>query len=243
MELRNRVVLVTGAAKRVGRAIALRLARHGCKLAIHYRYSAAEAAQTLADAEAAGAEVALFQADFLNLEACAALVSQVVARFGGMDVLINNAANFERMTIDSFDPAAWRETLQINLTAPVQLAHAARDSLRRRGGVVVNMCDMGVQRPAPTYLAYSVAKAGLETLTRMLAKGLAPEARAVGVAPGIVEWPEDYDTAKRERLLKGVPLGRAGTPEDVAALVEYLLREGDYISGAIIPLDGGRSVT
>jgi len=240
MDLTDRVVLVTGAARRVGRAIACRLARAGCRLAIHYRSSAADARRTAAACAAAGRPAELFPADLSDAAAAAGLVQAVVARFGRLDVLVNNASVFEPMTLADFSVAQWERTLRVNLTAPLVLAHAAHEALRQARGRVVNLCDAGTLRPWPDYLAYMVSKGALETLTRVLARALAPEVNVVGVAPGVAAWPDDYDQTRRERLLAKIPLRRAGSPEDIAAAVEFLLRDGDYITGVILPVDGGR---
>ncbi len=242
MNLHDRVVLITGAAKRVGRAIALRLAREGCHIAAHYHTSRAAAEALQAEIRGLGRECELFSADLNDADATDALVPAVIARFGRMDVLVNNASTFERMAITEFDRAAWERDLRVNLTAPMALAHAAAAELKRRGGRIVNLCDAATSRAWPDHLAYVVSKGGLETLTRALARALAPQVNVVGVAPGVAEFPESYDEETRARFIRRIPLGRAGSPEDIASLVAYLLREGDYITGAIIPVDGGRRI-
>lgn len=242
MELEGRVALVTGGARRVGRALALRLSQAGCRLAVHYRRSAKEAAATAADCRARGVQAEVFQADLNDTADATQLVQRVLTRFDRLDVLINNASVFERMNLAEFDLEAWERALRVNLTAPLMLTHAARDALGRVGGRVINLCDAATARPWPDYLAYTVSKGALETLTKALARALAPEVNVVGIAPGIVAWPQDYSQDTRDRLVAEVPLGRAGTPEDIAAAVYFVLSEGDYISGAILPIDGGRSV-
>ena len=242
MELEGRVVLVTGAARRVGRAIALRLARAGCEMAVHYRRSEDDARQTADACRSHGRTAELFCADLADPGAASALVPAVLKRFGRLDVLVNNASVFEPMDIEAFRLDDWERTLRANLTAPMLLAHAAREALTQAGGRVVNLCDIATQRPWPDHVAYIVSKGGLETLTRVLARALAPRVNVVGIAPGVAAWPDDYDQATRQRLTAKIPLQRAGTEDDIASLVHYLLREGDYISGAIIPVDGGRHV-
>lgn len=240
MELTGRVALVTGAARRIGRAVAERLAQAGCAVAVHYNTSAAEARETAARCAAGGARAEVFAADLADLGAAAGLVSAVRARFGRLDVIVNNASVFEPMDLERFTPADWERTLRINLTAPLVLVHAARAALRQARGRVVNLCDAAVVRPWPDHLAYMVSKGALETLTRVLARALAPEVNVVGVAPGVAAWPDRYDEATRARLTARVPLQRAGSPEDIAAAVHFLLREGDYITGAVLRVDGGR---
>lgn len=242
MNLEGRVVLVTGAARRVGRAIALRLARDGCHVAVHYRTAAGEATQVAEQCRACGGRAEAFQADLNDPVAAAGLVRDVVGRFARLDVLVNNAAVFERMTIADFELEVWDRTLRVNLTAPMILTHAAHAALLHARGTVVNISDASVGRPWPDHLAYGVSKGALDTLTRLLARALAPQINVVGIAPGVAAWPDDYDLATRERLTAKIPLERAGSPEDIAAAVHFVLSAGDYISGAIIPVDGGRSV-
>ena len=241
MELKGRVALVTGAARRVGRAIALRLARAGCHLAIHYRGSADQATTTANDCQTHGVDAKVFQADFDDPTAPEKLVQSVLRRFGRLDVLVNNAAVFEPMTIDEFNLDAWERTLRVNLTVPMALTHAAAEPLRQAGGRVINLCDAATTRPWPGHLAYIASKGALDTLTRALARALEPDVNVVGIAPGVAVWPEHYDQQTRDRLTARIPLKRAGHPDDVAAAVHYVLTEGDYLTGVIIPIDGGRS--
>lgn len=242
MELEDRVVLVTGAARRVGRAIALRLARAGCHLAVHYLNSEADAQHTAAACRQAGVQAEPFRADLADPAETARLAPAVLERFGRLDVLVNNAAVFERMSLDEFALDEWERTLRVNLTAPMVLAHAAREALARTGGRVVNLCDVATQRPWPGHLAYIVSKGGLDTLTRVLARALAPDVNVVGIAAGVAAWSPDYDAETRARLTAQIPLRRTGTEEDIAAAVHFAVREGDYVTGAIIPVDGGRHV-
>lgn len=240
MDLEGRVALVTGAARRVGRAIAVRLARAGCQVAVHFRSSEKEALETLAQCGEAGRPAQLFRADLADASAARGLIADVLKRFGRLDVLVNNASVFESMTVDGFDLARWERTLRVNLTAPMVLTAVAADALRATRGRVINLCDAAVGRAWPGHLAYMASKGALETLTRALARSLAPDVNVVGVAPGVAAWPEDYSAETRARLTARIPLGRAGSPEDVASAVHFLLRDGDYITGAILPVDGGR---
>jgi pteridine reductase len=242
MNLNGRVVLVTGGAYRVGRAIALRLARQGCHLAVHYRRSregAEEVAQQCIDL---GGQAATFAADLTRRDEVGSLVPAVLEHFGRLDVLINNASVFEVMPIEGFDLADWDKTLQVNLTAPMMLVDAAREELLRREGRIINLCDISTSRPWPDHVAYMVSKGGLDTLTRVLARALAPKVNVCGIAPGAVEWPPEYDQELRDRLTRKIPLLRGGSAEDIASAVEFLLREGDYLTGLILPVDGGRQI-
>jgi NAD(P)-dependent dehydrogenase (short-subunit alcohol dehydrogenase family) len=242
MDLKDRVALVTGAARRVGRALAMRLAENGCHLAVHYRRSHDAAAETASICRAQGVQAETFQADLSEPAAAARLVQDVLERFGRLDVLVNNAAIFEPTSMTEFDVVTWERALRVNLTAPMALTHAAGEALQRAGGRVINLCDAAAGRPGPDHLAYIVSKGALETLTKALARALAPQVNVVGIAPGVAAWPEDYDQETRDRLTAKIPLKRAGTPEEIAAAVCFVLREGDYITGAILPIDGGRSL-
>lgn len=240
MQLEGRVALVTGAARRVGRAIAVMLAAEKCQVAIHHRSAAADAEEAARACRKAGAEAAVFHADFAREAEVRQLARDVLSRFGRLDILVNNAAVFEPDSIDAFDPARWERTLRVNLTAPLLLAWELRDVLRAARGRIVNLCDAAADRPWADYLSYSVSKGALDSLTRALARALAPEVNVVGVAPGVAAWPESFDTGLRERITARIPLARAGTPQDVAAAVRYLLKDGDYVTGAILAVDGGR---
>lgn len=242
MQLNGRTALITGSAKRIGEAVALRLAAHGCNIAVHFNRSQEAAEQTVSRLRAAPVDADLFHADLQDPEATQALVPRVCARFGRLDILVNNASIFETMRLDDFDLVAWGRALQINLTAPMILTHAAAPELRQRGGRVVNLCDVSTQRPWPDHLAYMASKGGLETLTKALARALAPDVNVVGVAPGVAEWPPSYSDELKRRLTKKIPAQRAGSAEDIAAAVEYLIVHGDYVTGTILPVDGGRHV-
>jgi len=242
MNLEGRVALVTGAARRVGRAIALRLAGAGCRVAAHYHDSESDAGRLVEEIQRAGGDAGAFQADLAQADAPARLVEETLRRFGRLDILVNNAAVFEKMRLDQFELEAWDRTLRVNLTAPMALAFAARAALRASRGRILNLCDVATRRPWPDHLAYIVSKAGLETLTAALARAFAPDVNVVGIAPGVALWPESYDHPTRERLLARVPLARAGTPADIAAAAHFLLAEADYVTGVVLPVDGGRSV-
>ena len=241
MELEGRVALVTGAARRVGRAITLRLARAGCRVAVHYHTSREQAGEVVTEARAIGVEARAFHADLADPEHTAALARDARDAFGGLDILVNNAAVFRKMSLDDFDIEQWEHTLRVNLTSAMVLTHAARDALHRAGGRVINISDAGAAtHPWPDHLAYSVSKAALDALTRALARALAPEVNVVGIAPGVAQWPDDYTEHERARLLKRIPLQHAGTPEQIAEVAHFFLRHADYVTGAILPVDGGR---
>jgi len=240
----DKVVLVTGAARRVGACIARRLHVAGARLALHCRQSVAQA-QALADElngiRAGSAEV--FQADLLDVDALPALVAQTVAHFGRLDALVNNASSFFPTPVGATDLAAWDDLMGSNLRAPYFLMQAASSALSASGGAVVNIVDIHAERPLPGYPVYSAAKAGLLGLTRAMAIELAPHVRVNGVAPGAVMWPEDdqFPDAEREAIIAHTLLKRAGGPDDIADAVRFLLLDAPYVTGQILAVDGGRT--
>ncbi|MDX1516331.1 MAG: pteridine reductase [Woeseiaceae bacterium] len=242
--LDGKVALVTGSARRIGAAIAARLHGAGARVAIHYRGSDAEAAALAKrlNGERAGS-AATFQADLLDTPGNAALVSDVVAWGGRLDILVNNASTFYPTPVGDITEEHWDDLLGSNLKAPLFLSQAARDELQARHGVIVNLVDIHAQRPLRNHPVYGAAKAGLAMLTRSLAKDLAPAIRVNGVSPGAILWPEDgmSDAVKRS-ILHQVPLERAGDPDDIAAAVLFLVRDAGYVTGQILAVDGGRSI-
>ena len=234
-----RVALVTGGAKRVGRAIVQRLAAAGFAVAFTYRASEAEA-----EAVQASCGAWPIQVDLIDPVASCDRIGEVLDLFSGeLNVLVNNASVFEPGGLADVSLAKLREMQTVHVEAPLLLAQRFAPMLRASRGHIVNMVDLLAERPWPAYLGYCASKAALASLTLALAKELAPDVTVNGIAPGVVEWPADYPPAEREQYLKRVPLGRAGTPADVAELVHYLVTGGSYITGQIIRLDGGRSVT
>ncbi|UCG17386.1 MAG: SDR family oxidoreductase [Phycisphaerales bacterium] len=243
MKLEAPVALVTGGARRVGRAIALELAGAGCDIALHFRRSQDDARATADDVAALGRRAELIQADFADPDAPRKVIESAVGAFGRLDVLVNNASVFDRMRIDEFDLQAWERTMRVNLTSPAALVAYARPWLETSGaGKIVNVCDVSADRPWPSRLAYCASKAGLVSLTRALARALAPAVQVNGVSPGIAAFPDDCDASTRRRLIDNIPLRRAGSPQDIARTVRFLAREGDYITGQIINVDGGWSI-
>ena len=242
--LNGKVALITGAARRIGAAIATTLHRDGASIAVHYRKSSADAE---ALAERLNTErpdsAALFQADLNDTEALPSLVEKVVAWHGTLDVLVNNASSFYPTPPGEITQAHWDDLVGSNLKAPLFLSQAALPALREAGGAIVNLIDVHAQRPLRNHAVYGSAKAGLAMLTRSLAKDLAPEVRVNGVSPGAILWPENgMDDATRETILKQIPLARPGQPEDIAGCVLYLVKDAAYVTGQIIAVDGGRSI-
>jgi pteridine reductase len=243
-DLQGKVVLVTGAARRIGAAIVTRLHENGADLAIHYRSSSQDADSLAArlDKKRSGS-VATFQADLLDIEQIPPLVASVLAWRGRLDALVNNASTFYPTPVGSITEAHWQDLMGSNLKAPLFLSQAAAPELQARHGAIVNIVDIHSQRPLRNHAVYGPAKAGLAMLTRSLAKDLAPEIRVNGVSPGAILWPEDgMSDAAQQSILRQVPLQRPGEPDDIAACVLYLLCDADYVTGQIIAVDGGRSI-
>ncbi len=246
MALDGTVALITGGARRVGGAIAWELANAGCDVAIHYHTSGDEARSLAARITDMGRDAVTIAGDLNDPDSWLQVVRQAVEALGRLDILVNNAAVFSDGDTDSvgkFDPNHWEAMLRVNLIAPMALCHHASPYLQAHGnGSIVNLCDVHAERAWPNHLAYSASKAALASLTKGLARALAPHVRVNGVAPGIAAFPEHYDAARRRRLTQQVPLQREGSPEEVAHLVRFLVEHGNYLTGEIVAIDGGRSL-
>ena len=244
--MQGKVVLVTGGAKRVGAAICRRLHAAGAQLAVHYRNSAQEASALQDKLNMLRANsAAIFQADLLDLKALPQLVAEVITKFGHLDALVNNASSFYATPLANIDEQQWHDLLGTNLKAPLFLAQAAADELRRRHGAIVNIADIHAERPMRDHLLYSVAKAGLAALTRALAQEMAPQVRVNAISPGVIMWPEGAvwkEEEQRRKIVAHTLLKREGEPDDIARTVQFLLSDAPYITGQIIAVDGGRSV-
>ena len=242
--LDGKVVLVTGAARRIGAAIVTRLHENGARVAIHHRGST-DAADALAQRlnTVRPQSAATFQADLLDTERLAPLIDDVVAWGGRLDGLINNASTFYPTPVGTITEDHWTDLMGSNLKAPLFLSQAAVPHLQRHQGAIVNLVDIHAQRPLRNHPVYGPAKAGLAMLTRALAKDLAPAIRVNGVSPGAILWPEEgMSDSAQQTILRQVPLERPGDPADIAGCVLYLLRDATYVTGQIIAVDGGRSI-
>ncbi len=239
------VALITGAGKRVGAVIARTLHTAGYDLALHYRRSAAEAELLASSLERQRSDSTyLVQAELADLDALPNMIESVLTRYSRLDALINNASAFYPTPVGSATPAQWNELFASNAQAPFFLAQAALPALREARGAIVNLVDIYAERPLAKHPLYCMAKAALAAMTRSLALDLGPDIRVNGVAPGAVMWPSDgkpYDD--QQAMLARTPLQRAGSPDDVAGAVLWLLRDAPFVTGQIIHVDGGRTLS
>lgn len=243
MELKGKVALVTGGAVRVGRAISLALGEAGASIAVNYHHSEEAAREVVALLTARGGNAEAFQADVSVAADVDQMINGVLERFGRLDVLINNAAIFPRTPFATVTEAEWDQVLDINLKGSFLCAlRAGREMLQRDGGKIVNIADVSAYRPWASYIPYCVSKAGVIALTQGLAKALAPKVQVNAVAPGTILFPESYPEEQRQRAVQPIPMGREGSPEDVARTVLFLIEGSDFITGAVIPVDGGRLI-
>jgi len=236
-----RCALVTGAARRVGRAIARDLAAGGWHVAVHYHHSADEARQVVAEIEAAGGRAQALAADLAQETEAAALVPAAAQALGPLTLLVNNAAIFERDDPSSASAQSWQRHMAVNLRAPLILTQALAAQLPAPGAQanIINLIDQRVLNPTPHYTSYTVSKAGLWTLTRHLALALAPRVRVNAIGPGVVLPPADADPAALDRLCRAMPLGHSGSVDEVCASVRFILATPS-LTGQMITLDGGQ---
>jgi pteridine reductase len=242
--LRDRVALITGAARRVGAEIARTLHSAGANVLIHHRSSAA-AAIALADElnRARPHSAAIFAAQLLNAEAPDELLAATLLEFGRLDILVNNASTFYPTPVGHITVPQWDDLIGSNLKAPLFVSQAAAPSLRAQRGLIINMIDIHAFRPLRAHPVYSAAKAGLAMLTRSLARELGPEIRVNGIAPGPVLWPEgEMDADLKREIIGKTALQRPGSPQDIARTALFLAKDAPYITGQIISVDGGRSI-
>jgi pteridine reductase len=241
MELKGKVALVTGAGRRLGRAIAVALADRGSILAIHYWSSRTQAEEVSAQIEHAGGRAKPFRANLEQVSEIERMTAEVLATFGRIDVLINSASVFVRKPFEEITERDWDTNLNTNLKAPFFLSKFAGAAMRRNGaGKIINLGDWAGIRPYKNYIPYSVSKAGLIGLTRALAKALAPEVQVTCIALGPVMPPDDYDAFEIDRLRNATLTKRLGSPDDVVRAVLFLCEGTDYATGSTLMLEGGR---
>jgi pteridine reductase len=236
LPLSGRWALVTGGAARLGRAIALGLAARGADLALHYNTSEAAAGQTAEAIRALGRRCLLIGADLRQDDSPGKIFQAAGAYYGRMDILINSAAVFERGTLENTSPDLWEKTLAVNLRAPFFLSQAF--AAQTKNGDIIFLADSRARRPAAEFLAYTLTKSALITLTRSLAKSLAPRIRVNAVAPGSILPPPGKGEEYLQKLIPRIPLNRTGTVDDIVCGVVYLL-EASFVTGEVLHIDGG----
>jgi pteridine reductase len=241
VNLPGQVALVTGAGRRIGRAIALRLAAEGARVIVHYRSSKSEADVVAAEIVRSGGEAACIQAELTRVAEIDRLFEQVEQRFGQLDILVNNAAIFSPTPVGRTDEGQWDAILDSNLKAQFFTAQRAAPLLAQSGrGRIINLASLGGLQAWPKYTAYSVSKAGVIMLTRCLARALAPAVTVNAIAPGTISFPEDAPDIA-ERAVRTAPLRRTGSAEDIANAVIYLVGAG-FVTGQVLVVDGGSSI-
>ena len=240
MEIEGKVALVTGGAKRVGRSIALALAERGAELVLHYRNSDREAQEVLALPKRAGGKPVVVQGDVSVAADVDRIVETAMQAFGRIEILVNSAAIFYRTPFEELTEADWNRFLDVNLKGPFLLCRKIGSIMLRQGqGKIVNLADIAGEKVWAEYLPYSVSKAGVIALTVGLAKALAPCVQVNAIAPGAVLLPDGTSPEERGRAVHRVPLGRLGSPEDIARAVVYLI-ENDFVTGEVLRVDGGQ---
>ena len=242
----HKIVLVTGAAKRIGAGIVRELHASGANLMLHYHTSANEA-HALADElnRQRSHSVALIQANLLDFASLPLLIQRTHECFGRLDALVNNASSFFATTINDINNHNWHNLMGTNVQAPLFLAQAAAPLLRQYHGCIVNIADIHAERPMKNHIIYNIAKAGVVAMTRSLARELAPEIRVNAIAPGSNIWPEShstFDDIAKQRIIRTIFLKRIGDPVDIARTIAFLINDAHYITGQIIAVDGGRSL-
>lgn len=236
------VALITGAAKRLGAATAKRLHQGGLDIVIHYHHSADEAEALANSLNALRANSATTcQANLNEQDQVQQLAENAQGFKGNISVLVNNASAFYPTPLEKAQENHWNDLFASNAKAPYFLSQALAPSLKANNGCIINMVDIHAWRPLDNHSIYSMAKSSLVTLTKSLAKELAPEVRVNGVAPGAILWPENIEETEKQKVLAGIPLQRLGKPENIADTIQFLVH-ADYITGQIIAVDGGRSL-
>lgn len=242
--MNNKVALITGAAKRIGAETARTLHAAGMNIVIHYRSSRQAADELSADLnQLRASSAAVVQADLDDDHAYGTLIEDAVEVWGQLDVLVNNASSFFPTPVGSITLGHWHNLINSNLKAPLFLSQAATPFLKETRGCIINMVDIHAFRPMKAHPVYCAAKAGLAMLTQSLAKELGPEIRVNGIGPGAILWPDnDISESTKQHIIERTALKRHGEPKDIAKAILFLVRDADYITGHIVPVDGGRSL-
>ena len=237
------VVLITGAARRIGAAIATRLHGRGYRVIIHYQNSAADAEKLCEKFNTIRTDSAhSIQASLLDIDSLSQLAEASITHWGQLNALVNNASSFYPTPLATATNTQWDDLIGSNLKGPFFLCQALADELKKRCGSIVNIADIHAHQPLKNHNIYCIAKAGNKMLTKTLAKDLAPNVRVNGIAPGVILWPENdtQEDGKQELLIKTIPLQRMGNSEDIARLAEFFITGASYITGQTIAVDGGK---
>jgi pteridine reductase len=243
VEIHGRTAVVTGSAVRIGRQVCLRLAERGANIVVNYRSSATQAAELVDKIKRMGVGALAVQADVSRGDDVAKLHREARAAFGHVDILVNNASIFPRTPIEGLTEEQWDESIAVNLKGPfLGCLEFGRKMAQEDGGVIVNMADWAVFRPYRAYLPYLTAKGGIVTMTKAFAVELAPKVRVNAIAPGPIAPPLDLSAEEVEEARAGTLLGRWGNAEDIAAAIAFMIEGSDFITGAILPVDGGRLI-
>lgn len=243
MELRGKTALVTGGALRVGRTIALALAERGANIALNYNRSVEAARKTIAEIETKGVRGLAVQCDIARVEQVQNMIRTVVSHFDALDVLVNNAAIYEKTPLETTTEKDWDSHLDINLKGSFFCAKFAGEQMLKQGrGKIINFADWAGVRPYADYIPYCISKAGVIALTKGLAKSLAPNIQVNCIAPGPILLPPDFTEEETQKVINATPLKRIGSPVDIAATVVFLIEGSDFITGAMINVDGGRMI-
>lgn len=239
--LQGTTALITGATGKLTRHIAIRLACAGANLALHFNQNKTQAESIRQSAEDMGVRCNIYSADLTEAGAVENLVGQVLKDFSGIEILINTASEFVVKRLSDTDDEIWKKILDLNMTVPFKFARVLEENFRRRESAIVNLVDIWGLKPKPAFIAYSVAKAGLIALTKALAEEFAPKTTVNAIAPGIIDFPDDTEDSKRQKVLSKIPAARLGKPEEIAEAVINII-SNRYMTGQVIVIDGGRSL-
>lgn len=244
MKIKNSVILITGSAGRLGKATAFLLAKKGAKVVIHYHKNRNKARKTVAEIKKIGHTPLLVEGDLTQEKNWLKIRKKVLTRHGKIDVLVNNAAIFFPTPFFETTGKQWDDFMQVNLKSVFWGSKIFGETMMaRKSGKIINIADISAERVWAGYIPYCVSKAGVVALTKGLAKALAPHITVNAIAPGAILEPDDFDKTLTERLIKKTPLKRFGAPEDIAGAVAFLIESGDYITGTVINVDGGQSIS
>ncbi len=243
MKIKNSVVFITGAAKRIGRAVAKDLAGRGAKLIVHYNQSDDAAKSLKKELEKAGHEIQLLQADLRSFQQVKRLSEATMICYGHVDVVIHNASTFYPTALPEVTEENWQDLMDVNAKAPFFLSQWMGDKMKRRGcGKIISLCDWSYQRPDANYIPYAASKAALTSLSQGLAKKLAPEVQVNTLLLGPIMWPDDLDETVQASVLRKTPLARCGKAEEVCAAIRFFIEEADFCTGSQLHIDGGRQI-